>query len=38
MPFLVLTCQPAWQYQAEVHPQLIEKKSPRQSEDIPDVR
>ncbi len=29
MPFLVLTCQPAWQYQAEVHPQLTEKKSPR---------
>jgi hypothetical protein len=27
MPFLPLTCQSAWQYQAEVHPQLTEKKS-----------
>ncbi len=28
MTVLAFTCQSAWQYLAEVHPQLTEKKSP----------
>jgi hypothetical protein len=28
MTFLAFTRHPAWQYLAEVHPQLTEKKSP----------
>ncbi len=29
MTVLAFTCHSAWQYLAEVHPQLTEKKSPR---------
>ncbi len=33
MTVLAFTCHSAWQYLAEVHPQLTEKKTPWQSGD-----